>query len=272
MKKAVIVMAAVILTAAFLFSGVQLWRYFSAEQQAEEQFDSLTAIIHVPPAEPQTPEPNVSEPPIWTVHDQYGTLFEQNTDMIGWIAIDGTTINYPVMHTPDRPDFYLKRGFEKAASDYGVPYAAGACTIDPQSDNIIIYGHHMTSGKMFGALEDYKNETFYREHTIIQFDTLMGFGEYEIFAVFKVNPADFPYHEFVNAADELDFADYVRQCKELSFYETGVTAEYGDKLITLSTCEYTRQGNRLVVVAKMIGGEPSGENQDQEYSQRHQTP
>jgi sortase B len=70
--------------------------------------------------------------------------------------------------------------------------------------------------------------------------------------VFKVNPADFPYHQFVNAADEVAFDEYVSRCKALSFYDTGVTAAHGDKLITLSTCEYTRQGNRLVVVAKRI--------------------
>lgn len=161
------------------------------------------------------------------------------------------------MQSPDRPDFYLKHGFDRQYSDYGVPYAAESCSIDPQSDNITIFGHHMKSGKMFGALEDYKSAAFYREHPLMRFDTRAGFGVYEILAVFTVNPADFPYHEFVNAADEAAFIAYIERCKALSFYDTGVTAAYGDKLITLSTCEYTRQGNRLVVVAKRIS--PSNE-------------
>jgi sortase B len=252
MKMAVKVTAAVILTAALLFSGYQLWRYFTAEKEVEEQFGGLAEQIQTPTPPAFVPEQAEEPPPEWTVYDKYGTLFEQNPDMIGWIAIDGTTINYPVMQTPDRPNYYLKRGFDRHYSDYGVPYADERCSIDPQSDNITIYGHHMKNGKMFGALEDYKSEAFYREHPLIRFDTRAGFGVYEILAVFKVNPADFPYHEFVNAADEAAFAAYIERCKALSFYDTGVTAIYGDKLITLSTCEYTRQGNRLVVVAKKI--------------------
>ena len=127
------------------------------------------------------------------------------------------------------------------------------CSMEPRSDNLIIYGHHMKGGKMFGALEGYKKFDFYREHPIIRFDTLAGgFSEYEIIAVFKVYPAVFPFHHFINAPDKGAFDEYVERCKSLSFYDTGVTAEYGDQLITLSTCEYTIQGNRLVVVAKRV--------------------
>ena len=259
MKKPLFIFAVVLLSALLLFSGFQIYRYYTAEQETEEQFDGLATQIEQPPLE--TPEPEVSGEPSpieWTVFDQYGTLFEQNPDMIGWISIPGTTINYPVMQTPDRPNYYLKHNFERAYSDYGVPYAAESCSIDPQSDNITIFGHHMKSGKMFGVLDGYKSEAFYREHLIIHFDTRAGFGEYEIIAVFKVNPADFDYPLFVNAADVTEFNKYVNRCLELFFYDTGLSAAHGDKLITLSTCEYSRQNNRLVVVARKIGGEPSG--------------
>jgi len=249
MKKPFFIILAVLLTAVLLFSGYQLWRYFMAERQTEEKYRHIIAQIEQSSAPEQSGE---SPSPEWTVYDQYGALFEQNPDMIGWIAIDDTTINYPVMQTPDRPDFYLKHDFEKQYSDYGVPYAAENCVIDPQSDNITIYSHHMKSGKMFGALEDYKSEAFCREHPLIHFDTRVGFGVYEIIAVFKVNPTDFQYNLFVNAADEAEFDEYVRRCKALSFYDTGVSTEYGDKLIALSTCEYSRQGNRLVIVAKKV--------------------
>ncbi|MDR1410547.1 MAG: class B sortase [Oscillospiraceae bacterium] len=259
MKKAIFVAAAVILTAALAFSGFKLWAYFSAEQEAAEQYGSLTEQVVTPPSIPDgTEQPDDSPPSEWTVNDQYGTLFEQNPDMIGWIKIDGTTIDYPVMQTPDRPDYYLKRGFDGKTSDYGVPYAAGGCSIDPQSGNITIFGHHMKSGKMFGILESYKSEAFWREHPHIQFDTRAGFGKYAVIAVFKVNPADFPYHKFISAAGQAEFDGYVSHCKALSFYDTGVTAQYGDKLITLSTCEYSTQGNRLVVVAQKIGGGSDG--------------
>ena len=121
------------------------------------------------------------------------------------------------------------------------------------SDNLVIYGHHIKGGKMFGALEDYKSQSFYEEHKTIQFDTLTQRGEYEIIAVFKAvaySSQGFRYYDFVNAESEDEFNDYIQKCKELALYETGVTAEYGDRLITLSTCEYSAQNGRLVVVAK----------------------
>lgn len=105
---------------------------------------------------------------------------------------------------------------------------------------------------MFGSLESYKSADFWREHPIIQFDTRAGFGRYEIIAAFKITPADFEYHLFIDAIDEAAFDDYVQRCKALSFYDTGVSAQYGDKLITLSTCEYSQPNNRLVVVARKI--------------------
>jgi sortase B len=255
-KKALFITLAVILAAAFLFSGYQLLRYITAEQEAEEQFTGLTEQIEKPLPE----RPNETDAPEWTVQDQYGALFEQNPDMIGWIRIDGTVIDYPVMQTPDRPDYYLNHNFEKQYSDYGVPYAAESCLLDPQSDNITIFGHHMQSGKMFGALEGYKREAFYREHPTVRFDTRAGFGTYEVIAVFAVNPADFAYNAFISATSQAEFDGYVSRCKTLSFYDTGKTARHGDKLISLSTCEYSAQNSRLVVVARKTteGGAPDG--------------
>lgn len=257
MRKGILSAAAVLFAAALVFSAVQLWLYFAAEREAEQQHEDLTARIETPPPMPKHAD---EPPPAWTVTDQYGALFEQNPDMIGWIAIDGTSIDYPVMQSAGRPDFYLNHDFEKQYSDYGVPYAAEGCSIDPQSDNITIFGHHMRSGKMFGALEDYKRRGFYEGHPQIRFDTRAGFGTYEVIAAFAVKPADFPYNTFISAADEAAFDGFVQRCKALSFYDTGKTAVYGDKLICLSTCEYSARDNRLVVVARKIeeGGTQGG--------------
>jgi sortase B len=125
-----------------------------------------------------------------------------------------------------------------------------------ESDNLVIYGHHIKGGKMFGALEDYKSKSFYEEHKNIQFDTLTEQAEYEIVAVFKTvaySSEGFRYYDFVDAENEEDFNSYIGKCKELALYDTGVTAGYGDRLITLSTCEYSAQNGRLVVVAKKVG-------------------
>ena len=123
------------------------------------------------------------------------------------------------------------------------------------SDNCVIYGHHMNNGTMFADLCKYADEDFYREHKTIRFDTLSGFGEYEIVAAFKTiayYEQGFKYYHFTRADSAEDFDAYIAKCKELSFYDTGVSTEYGDKLITLSTCEYSRTNGRMVVVAKKI--------------------
>ena len=264
------VVLAVLFLGLSLFFGVRAYLEYAAGADAGEMFDSLAEQINLPPVTarpspsigPEAPEkPGTGEPPaaaapaedepsLWTPADKYSALFERNEDMIGWIAIDGTAVNYPVMHAPDRKDFYLKRNFERGYCDYGVPYAAEHAPVDPQGGNIVIYGHNMKNGTMFAALESYKDRAFYERHPIIRFDTRAGFGLYEIIAVFTVYPADFDYHLFTGGNGTAEFDEFTRRCAELSFYETGAAAEYGDKLITLSTCEYTRQDNRLVVVAK----------------------
>lgn len=186
---------------------------------------------------------------------RYQELAEQNNDLAGWIYIEGTTVNYPVMYTPDSPDFYLKHNFEKEKSDYGVPYMAEDCDPSGNGDNLIVYGHHIKGGRMFGALMDYTKKEFYESHKIIRFDTLEELAEYEIVAVFKTtvyNNTGFPYYLFTNADKEADFNAYVEECKALALYDTGVTAKYGDKLISLSTCEYSAPNGRLVVVAKKV--------------------
>ena len=147
-----------------------------------------------------------------------------------------------------------KHAFDKSYSSYGVPYIQENCDIG-LSDNLVLYGHHMNNGSMFSDLCKYESEDFYREHTIIHFDTLDGFGEYEVVAAFKTvaySEDGFKYYHFVHAESAEAFDEYIAQCKALALYDTGVTAEYGDQLITLSTCEYSRPNGRMVVVAKKI--------------------
>ena len=123
------------------------------------------------------------------------------------------------------------------------------------SDNCIIYGHHMQDGSMFADLCKFESEDFYKEHKTFRFDTLGAYGEYEIVCVFKtsVYSADgFKYYHFVDAANAEEFNAYLSTCQALALYETGVSAQYGDNLLTLSTCEYSRTNGRMVVVAKLI--------------------
>ena len=259
-KKKILIAGVALFAALFLFSGVMLmWQYADGKQSADA-FDAVADLIQ--PVE--TPQPGTSpgvgdtteeEPDLEMVaFEKYAAIHEQNTDFVGWVSIDGTNINYPVMQTIDNPNFYLKRGFEKQYSNYGVPYVQENCALGI-SDNVVIYGHHMNNGSMFADLCKYEREDFYQEHPTIHFDTLSSLGEYEIVAVFKTvaySEDGFKYYHFVNAEDENAFDAFISQCKALALYETGVDAEYGDKLLTLSTCEYSRNNGRMVVVAKQI--------------------
>ena len=187
----------------------------------------------------------------------YQELHNENTDMVGWIQIEGTKINYPVMQSVNEPNFYLKHKFDKTYSAYGCPYVQENCDVQKPSDNIIIYGHHMNDGSMFTGLMKYRNKSFWEGHKTITFDTLTDRHQYEVIAVFKTvvytdSSDSFKYYEFTDAENAAEFDAYVAKCKELSLYDTGVSAEYGDKLISLSTCEYSRNNGRLVVVAKRV--------------------
>lgn len=178
----------------------------------------------------------------------YMELKSQNTDFIGWIKIDDTNINYPVMQS-NTPNFYLRKNFNKKYSYYGTPYISELCNAD-KSDNLIIYAHNMKNHQMFGDLEKYKSKDFYNSHRYIQFDTLNNQGIYEIIAVFKTTADDFDYQNYTDFTDEEQFNTFIDKCKSLSLYETETNSVYGDSLITLSTCEYSRTDGRLVVVAK----------------------
>lgn len=183
-------------------------------------------------------------------------LYELNNDFIGWLKIKDTNISYPVMQTDsNRKDYYLRKNFYKQYSKLGTPYIAEYCNVQT-SDNVIIYGHHITNYQVFGELEKYKKKEFYNNNKIINFNTIYENADYEIFTVFKtVAYTGFKYYEFINSSSEDEFNTFIKKCIELSFYDTGKTAKYGDKLLTLSTCEYSAKNGRLVVVAKQITAE-----------------
>ncbi len=183
-------------------------------------------------------------------------LHEENPDCIAWIKIEDTAIDYPVMYHPQENNYYLRRDFHGEFSYSGSLFLSEIC--EPGvSDNLIIYGHHMNSGTMFAALDHYKSEDFYKEHPIIQYSTLQGDEEYQIIAAFATpvyTGNDFEYYGFSKAKTSEEYNDYVNGCLERSYYKTGYCASFGEKLLTLSTCEYSYKNGRMVVVAKQISG------------------
>lgn len=239
MKKVIYIILLLVLSVVFAGSACF---YVSEYLQDKEQLDELESIA-------QTVRDNEK-----TIDNKYAELYAQNSDFIGWLRIDGTGIDYPVMQSKDNLNFYLKHNFSKEYSRFGIPYMQANCNLS--SDNIIIYGHNIKSKSMFNELTKYKDKDFYTAHKYITFDTLNEHRTYAVIAVFKTvaySDRGFQYYDFVNANTEEDFNAYIEKCEALSFYDTEVTAEYGDKLLTLSTCEYSQKNGRFVVVAKQIG-------------------
>lgn len=233
-------------------SGFLIKHYIDSEKQAE-MYDNLIETVEKIDTEKDTMTYSQDK----SFLPDYQALYLQNNDMVGWIKIEDTKINYPVLQSKDNPNFYLKHGFDKAYTDYGCPYVQENCDVDIPSDNLIIYGHNMKDSSMLSGLMKYTDKSFWESHKTIRFDTLTEKCNYEVIAVFKTvvytdSPESFKYYQFVNADTADEFNAYITKCKELALYDTGVTAEYGDKLITLSTCEYSRNNGRIVVVAKKM--------------------
>ena len=178
-----------------------------------------------------------------------------NSDVVGWIKIENTNIDYPVMQNGD---YYLHRNIYKNYSSHGTPYLAEYCNIQ-YSDNLIIYGHHMNDNSMFAQLDNYKKHSFYENHKYIKFYSYYN-GKtiektYEVAIAFKTvvySDKGFKYYNYTNFSDVQELNDFIENCRKLEFYNTGIDINYGDKLITLSTCEYSQKNGRIVVVAKQI--------------------
>lgn len=175
-------------------------------------------------------------------------LRKRNQDVIGYLEIPDTTISYPVMQSKDNPDFYLNHDIDKNYSFYGTPYLSAYCDLE-KSDNLIIYGHNINGGKMFGALTQYRNEKIYKQHKEILFTT-KGKKKFKIFSVISVNKNDFPYWKFVMAQDEPDYDKFINKAKKYSIYNIDIMPKYGEKILTLSTCDNSRGDDyRFVVFA-----------------------
>lgn len=187
---------------------------------------------------------------------EYQELHNKNSDFIGWLTIAGTEIDYPVMQAvPESSDFYLRRNFDGEEDINGSIFLDSRNDYEDQDDNLIIYGHNMKSGMMFGTLKNYLDETFWKEHKTLTFNTLYQKAEYEIIAVClsKVSQEGeeiLPYYDFINAGNEETFNRYIENIKGMNIIKGDINAAYGDKLLTLSTCNSYTEDGRLFLVAK----------------------
>ena len=246
-----------LLIIASVCAGILLER--SREKQNDQlAFEKIAEMLLVEESKSEQITSNSSNEvnPDREILSAYQKLADENPDFIGWVHIEDTTVNYPVMYTPDSPSYYLKRNFQGDYSELGTPFLQETC--EPyDSENMIVYGHHMIAGGMFSDLELYKEKSFWEKHKVVRFDTLRECGEYEIFAVAVVNLNDpnwFRFHEYTEM-DESRYQKFIDLCVKNSLYDTGIRPASGDRLITLATCEYSSSDGRLIVVAKEINEE-----------------
>ncbi len=187
---------------------------------------------------------------------QVEELKKENNDIVGWIEISNTNISYPVLQT-DNNDFYLNHNYKGEYTTRGSIFLDKGVNLN-NSVNYLVYGHRTKTNLMFEQLLKYQDEDFYLNNKVIRFTTLNDDAFYEVISVFKSrvfyqNETDvFRYYYFINGSEE-EFNYYVNEAKKASLYDTGVSASYGDQLLTLSTCEYSQTDGRFVVVAKRVG-------------------
>ena len=186
-------------------------------------------------------------------------LQEENSDIVGWLEIEGTSINYPVLQGTDN-EYYMTHNYKKQKSKNGSIFLTKDYDWSIPSSNLLIYGHNLNNGTMFQELLKYVKEEFYKEHPIIRFTTNKEDAEYEIISVFKsrvyykTEKNVFRYYFFVNANSEAEYNEFVQNAKKTSLYDIDKTAKFGDQLITLSTCSYHVEDGRFAVVGRKTRG------------------
>lgn len=204
----------------------------------------------------------------------FAGLWEINPDIVGWINIDGTGLDYPVVQTTDNTKYY-RMNFEGEYSEHAVPFVDAAVDLKKPSTNTIIYGHNIrTDGQMFNILKGYKELEYYQQHPVVEFNSVYHKGQYKIISVFYTNTHSehgeiFPYHEFIDSQSEAQTQEYIDDVLIRSIINTGVDVLPSDELLTLSTCTYEFKDARYVVVARKVR---KGESADVDTSQASMNP
>jgi len=255
-RSIIIAFASVIAVCSFVYFII----YSKSAYNTQKAYDELAALKGTEPIAEE-----IEQKPLFTlaeaeeipdILDEYKNIYLKNKSIIGWLSIEDTNIDYPVMQTVNN-EYYLSHNFEGKEDNNGALFMDCNCNGVFRSTNLIIYGHHMKSGKMFGGLKKYASEDYCKAHNTINFDTIYEKSKYEVMYVFKADISNaedvsFKYYQFIDAASEVEFESNMKTMSEMSLYDTGVTAIYGDELLTLSTCDGSASTTRFVVVAKRI--------------------
>ena len=203
---------------------------------------------------PLEPDTEVVEEPYVS---PYQAFFDTYPDLVAWLHIPDTIISYPVMWTPGDETYYLYRNYDGTDNQNGSLLLDTDSSLNPLTTNLIIHGHDMKSGAMFGNLTDYAKQSYCEQHKEMLLFTADGERKYEVIAtfysqVYRKKDTVFKFYQFFQADTEEEFNYFYDNIMNLALFDTGVTAEFGDHFITLSTCSSHVENGRFVVVAKEI--------------------
>lgn len=242
----------IILLLIFIFSIVLVIKNKVHEYKDNEEIERISNVLETIEVEEKNEVQEKTER-----NYKVEKLKLENPEVVGWLEIDGTNINYPVCQSKDN-EYYLTHTYKKEKNSNGSLFLDKDYKCGESNNNILIYGHRNKRGLMFDELIKYESFQFYKEHNKIRFTTDIIDDSYKIVSVFKsrVYYQDennvFRYYYYVDIKNRIDYTRFVKECKEISLYETDTTAQYGEQLMTLSTCDYSQKNGRFVVVAKKI--------------------
>lgn len=203
------------------------------------------------------------------MNPRFADLYVRNPDLVGWLTIKNTKIDFPIVKTSDN-EYYLRRSFDKVQTKYGNPFMDSSNHLLPLDRNTVLYGHHMKTGsQVFTDLVKYRDINTFKENPTIQFSTLYADYTWKIYGVYLTNAL--PSHDngyvlnyiFTDLKSDESFMNYIKTVDERKLYSTGVDIQPTDKILTLSTCEYDWDEARLVVVARLLR---DGESKDVDVS------
>ena len=225
MMRKISIILCLLLSAALAVAVFKIVQTMNIQQKEKEDFQIIADLVETPPNLDETSSTTVTQDNKEETKPtrNIAPVLKQNADCIGWIFIDGTNINYPVMHTPDNPQKYLRLSFDKKYSQSGVPFLDGRCSL--QDGNLIIYGHNMKNGTMFSDLKKYLDTSFREAHKTVEFQTADGVFLFEVTDVIRTNISDERYNQ-INSTD--------------------------GRTLALSTCYGSAKSDRLLIIAKEV--------------------
>ncbi|MBR5558827.1 MAG: class B sortase [Oscillospiraceae bacterium] len=218
------------------------------EQNALEELSQAALVVPQSSSaneEESAPAPEAELPKRQPVHD-IAQLQELNSDTLCWLTIPDTRVDYPVMHTPQEPQKYLRLSFEHEYAISGVPFLQENCTLDSQ--NLVIYGHNMKNGTMFSDITLYADRAYCADHSLVLLETTSGVREYSVYAAACVKSND-PWYYFESASNPDQFYEKLEDISAKALYLGNNTPEYGQQLLTISTCYGANDDDRILIIA-----------------------